>query len=263
MITGHGGNVQALARKLGCHVDEVTDMSSNLNPLGPPDGLEEFLIENITLIRSLFPADANLIVKSFCSYYGVRADRVIAGNKTTWLINTLPHALNTKQMLIMGPTYSDYKDACRMHGAAFSFCMATPDNRFAPDIDLLSSLLSNSGEKIDTIVICNPNNPTGTFIQKTTILDLLDRHPGVFFVVDESYLPFVDNADEISLVSEIRFANLIVLSSMSKIFCMPGLRTGFVCASPAVIDRFMAYTSPDPLIPWPRQPWFTCFKKNA
>jgi threonine-phosphate decarboxylase len=63
-------------------------------------------------------------------------------------------------------------------------------------------------------------------------------------VVDESYLPFVEGAENISLVGDDRFSNLIVLSSMSKIFRIPGLRTGFICADPGVIKAFMHYFQP-------------------
>ena len=244
MLTGHGGNIHQLAQRLGCPTDEISDMSSNLNPLGPPAGLETFLMQNTALIRSLPPVDAGPMVEAFCRYNGVEAGRVAAGNGTTWFITTLPQVLNTKHMLIMGPTYSEYKDACVMYGSDFSFCMAEPDTGFEPDMHLLSSILSRSEKTIDTVVICNPNNPTGALIDKNSIRDVADSHPGVFFVIDESYLPFVDNADAVSLVRENRYANLIVLSSMSKIFCMPGLRTGFVCASPWVIERFMMYYQP-------------------
>ena len=43
MIAGHGGNIYELARRLGCSPFEIEDVSSNVNPLGPPPGLSEFL----------------------------------------------------------------------------------------------------------------------------------------------------------------------------------------------------------------------------
>jgi threonine-phosphate decarboxylase len=62
--------------------------------------------------------------------------------------------------------------------------------------------------------------------------------------VDESYLPFVENAEEISLVSHTGYENLMVLSSMSKIFRIPGLRTGFLSAAPSLVERIMAFYQP-------------------
>jgi threonine-phosphate decarboxylase len=242
MITGHGGNVNALAERLGCSIDDIIDMSSNLNPLGPPPGLEAFLADNIGKIRSLPQADAREMINAFSRRYNVDAGRVIAGNGTTWFLYTLPLALKTRKMLILGPTYSDYRDGCVMHGVDYDYAMAGADTLFVPDLDRVSEMLAAGG--FDTMVICNPNNPTGAMVEKEAILGLVRDYPQVRFVVDESYLPFVDNAEAISLVGEDRFPNLMVLSSMSKIFRIPGLRTGFLCADPKVIDSFMHYSQP-------------------
>ena len=242
MITGHGGNVNALAERLGCSMDDIIDMSSNLNPLGPPPGLEAFLTENMGKIRSLPQADAREMVNAFSRRYNVDGGRVIAGNGTTWFLYTLPLALKTRKMLILGPTYSDYRDGCAMHNVPYDYAMATADTGFAPDLDGVARMLATGA--FDTMVICNPNNPTGAMVAKEAILGLVREHPQVRFVVDESYLPFVDHGETISLVSEAGFPNLMVLSSMSKIFRIPGLRTGFLCADPKVIDRFMHYYQP-------------------
>ncbi|ACN17622.1 putative histidinol-phosphate/aromatic aminotransferase and cobyric acid decarboxylase [Desulforapulum autotrophicum HRM2] len=242
MITGHGGNVNALAQRLGCTIDEIIDMSSNLNPLGPPPGLEAFLAANMARIRSLPQADAGGMVSAFAHRHNMDANRVMAGNGTTWFLYTLPLALATKKMLIFGPTYSDYRDGCAMHNIDYGYAMATVDNLFVPDFEAVSNMLATGG--FDTVVICNPNNPTGVLVEKQAILNLVQAYPEIRFVVDESYLPFVEDAENITLVGDDRFPNLIVLSSMSKIFRIPGLRTGFICADPRVIEGFMHYSQP-------------------
>lgn len=242
MITGHGGNVDALAKRVGCSIDEIIDMSSNLNPLGPPPGLEAFLGENMGRIRSLPQADAGDMVDAFSRCYNMDANRVIAGNGTTWFLYTLPLALKVKKMLIAGPSYSDYRDGCIMHNVAYDYAMASAENNFNIDMDKISAMLAT--KEFDTAVICNPNNPTGALVEKEAITELLELYPHIRFVIDESYLPFVDKAEKISLVGENRFPNLIVLSSMSKIFRIPGLRTGFLCGDPEVIEGFMHYYQP-------------------
>ncbi len=242
MITGHGGNVNALAQRLGCDTDDIIDMSSNLNPLGPPPGLEAFLGENMKQIRSLPQADAGEMVAAFARRHNIDAARVMAGNGTTWFLYTLPLALATKKMLILGPTYSDYRDGCAMHNIAYGYAMATVDNLFVPDFDAVAAMLDTGG--FDTAVICNPNNPTGVLVEKQVVIGLVKAYPGVRFVVDESYLPFAADGENVTLVAETRFPNLIVLSSMSKIFRIPGLRTGFVCADPGVIACFAHHYQP-------------------
>jgi threonine-phosphate decarboxylase len=122
--------------------------------------------------------------------------------------------------------------------------MARREKGFVPDLDLVAGLLEDPSQGIDTVIVCNPNNPTGVLLGRDELLSLVSDHPGVCFVVDESYLPFVDGAESISLVGETRFPNLLVLSSMSKIFSIPGLRTGFITAAPEIIHRFMASYQP-------------------
>ncbi|MBF0377143.1 MAG: aminotransferase class I/II-fold pyridoxal phosphate-dependent enzyme [Desulfamplus sp.] len=240
MIKGHGGNVHALAKQHNCSIDQIIDMSSNINPLGPPEGLEEFIVENIHLIRSLPLPDAADMTAAFSKYYKVPLNRVMAGNGTTWFIYTLPIALNSKKILIVGPTYSDYQDGCIMNQVTCEFCMTSEENNFQPDINKISEMAKSS----DTVIICNPNNPTGSLIPIDSIIELLKRHPATYFIIDESYLPFLQNAEKISLISQTSFPNLIVLSSMSKIFRIPGLRTGYLCADPDVIQKLMRYYQP-------------------
>jgi threonine-phosphate decarboxylase len=52
MLTGHGGNIYDIATRLGCMPSEITDMSSNVNPLGPPPGLVNFLQQNLNVITA-------------------------------------------------------------------------------------------------------------------------------------------------------------------------------------------------------------------
>jgi len=240
MIIGHGGNKKDLAKTVGCSVDDIIDMSSNLNPLEPPGNIEKVICDNLVKIRSLPEPDAGTMGKGFAKFHGIDQNRVVAGNGTTWFIYTIPRAIGSKKVLIAGPTYSDYKDACIMHGVAFEHCISDESNKFDPDIDEISQM---AGEA-DTVFICNPNNPTGSLILREKLIYLIQKHENTVFIIDESYLPFVDQADEYSLVSNIEYKNLIVLSSMSKIFRIPGLRTGFLSAGHSLADKIMAHYQP-------------------
>jgi threonine-phosphate decarboxylase len=245
MIIGHGGNIKDLAETLSCSADDIVDMSSNLNPLGPPETLERVICDNLFRIRSLPEPDALTIRKGFAQFHGLDHNRVVAGNGTTWFIYTIPRALGSKKVLIVGPTYSDYKDACLMHNIDFHHCLAkAPDlsetGAFEPDIDAISRMADDA----DTVFVCNPNNPTGSLVPREGLEYLIQKHGDTIFIVDESYLPFVENAEEISLVSHTGYENLMVLSSMSKIFRIPGLRTGFLSASPSLVERIMAFYQP-------------------
>ncbi|MCP3941810.1 MAG: pyridoxal phosphate-dependent class II aminotransferase [Desulfobacteraceae bacterium] len=240
MIQGHGGNKNKLAGQLGCPVEDIIDMSSNLNPLGPPENIHDLIKEKLSAIHSLPEPDAASMANGFASYHGIDSNNVIAGNGTTFFIYTIPKALGAKKVGIIGPTYSDYKDACTMHGVEYIHCLAQREQKFQLDINEISA----TAEVCDLIFCCNPNNPTGVLIPKDEIAYLIKKHRKTCFVVDESYLPFVDNAMDLSFVSDTHHPNLLVLSSMSKIFRIPGLRTGFLSGDPGLIDQLMEYYQP-------------------
>lgn len=240
MIQGHGGNKIGLAKTLGCPLEEIIDMSSNLNPLGPPESILACIREKLTAIQALPEPDAASMCQRFALYHGIDPKGVMAGNGTTWFIYTIPRALDVKRVVIAGPSYSDYQDACTMHQIEYVHCLARKEQNFQWDMDRISE---QAGEA-DLVFICNPNNPTGTLIPRETLVELVLKHPATCFVVDESYLPFVENAVGNSLVTQTQYANLMVLSSMSKIFTIPGLRTGFCSGPPALLEQVMAYYQP-------------------
>lgn len=241
MIDGHGGNVWRLAAEMGCSPSEITDMSSNVNPLGPPDGLLDLLKEKIDAVLSLPEADAGSAVRAFAERHGLPPEQVIAGNGTTQLIHTIPLALQSRKALIVGPTYADYVDACRMHDIPFDFFMTTKGDAFQPALDRLTAAAWDA----DTVFICNPNNPTGVLIPAAKLTELCRAAPESCFIIDESYLPFARDGEAHSMMGR-DLPNLMVLNSMSKIFRVPGLRIGFLTSANDDLIRKMARYA----LPW-------------
>ncbi|MDY6906262.1 MAG: aminotransferase class I/II-fold pyridoxal phosphate-dependent enzyme [Thermodesulfobacteriota bacterium] len=242
MIHGHGGNIYELARRIGCNPSDIVDMSSNMNPLGPPPGLTAFLQASLDRITALPEVDAVGIRTAFCEKYGVQTDRVIAGNGTTQFIYSIPLAFGSRHALILAPAYADYADACRMHGVGLSFLTTGPETGFSCSADQILSAVDNTGA--DLVFICNPNNPTGVFMSVEIIKTVCAARPDVVFVIDESYLPFVEGDTPKGVMHETQFDNIVVLHSMSKIFGIPGLRIGFAVASEHLIQRLEAYNLP-------------------
>jgi len=233
MIGGHGGNIYELARRLGCDPAEILDLSSNVNPLGPPEGLCDHLAQHIAVVSALPEVDNQGIIRCYAERLGIGADWVIAGNGTTQFIYSIPAVLRVKRALIVGPTYSDYADACRLQGAACEFVLSREPEAFRPDLGRIEEAAGSA----DALFICNPNNPTGALIPGDQLQRLCLRLPQVRFIVDESYLPFVAQGESHSLVRS-GIDNLLVLLSISKIYRIPGLRVGFLVAAPATIAAF-------------------------
>jgi threonine-phosphate decarboxylase len=230
MIRGHGGNIYALAKALGCRPEAIIDMSSNVNPFGPPPGLLTHLKERLLRIGALPEVDARSAVERFAHHCGLPAMQVAIASGTTQLIYQLPRALKTKRALIIGPTYADYRDGCARHRVESVLCLAGQENSFHPDVNAFRADLKD----FDTVYVCNPNNPTGTLIGRQTLADLCREFPATRFIVDESYLPFVQGREEVTLVRD-RPPNALVLHSMSKIFRIPGLRIGFAIGEAEII----------------------------
>lgn len=240
MTFGHGGNIHAVARQMNCNPSEILDMSSNINPLGPPPGLIEFLRANLEAVTRLPEVDGKQTAERFAAYLGVNSNRVLAGNGTTQFIYAIPGVLKSKKALIVGPTYSDYADACATNLTACKVLLTRESEAFVPDFDRLQ----DSVPQFDTVFICNPNNPTGVLIPYDKLHRLCRSCPQSTFIIDESYMSFVSNAEQESMLHS-GLDNVIVLLSISKIFGIPGLRIGFIIAATTHIQKFR-----QALLPW-------------
>jgi threonine-phosphate decarboxylase len=239
MLRGHGGNRIELAANLGCSQREIIDMSSNINPLGPPPGLIQYLKDHVDAV-SLFPeVDSKKMTGLFAEYHRLDSKRVLAGNGTTQMIYSIPQVLEIGKALIVGPTYSDYADACHLQNVKTTFVLAEASQDFQVSIRQIEMHLDNT----DVVFICNPNNPTGSLISTDEIDSLCRYYPDTYFVIDESYLPFVPQEAALSL-RQLDYANLIILSSISKIFAIPGLRIGFVISAAEIIEKFKRFLQP-------------------
>ena len=240
MIHGHGGNINEVARQLNCSPSEIIDMSSNINPLGPPPGLVQHLKSNLDAITRLPEVDAGETVKQFGDFIGVDSQCLLAGNGTTQFIYALPRILETRKALVVGPTYADYGDTCRLLGIQCSFHMANESDEFIPRLGQIEKKLA----AVDTVFICNPNNPTGALIPLDDLRNLCRSHPQVNFIIDESYLDFVPDAENQTMLNS-GLDNVMVLLSVSKIFKAPGLRIGFIATDASRIQKFKQY-----MLPW-------------
>ena len=239
MIDGHGGNIYDLAQRLGCQPSEIVDMSANVNPLGPMPELIAHLKANLSVIAALPEVNAGGIIQAFSRFHNVAPEQVMAGNGTTQLIYLIPRAMGTRKALVVGPTYSDYRDACAMNRVACEHLICRETDDFAPDMTAIEKRAAG----VDLVFLCNPNNPTGSMASRQAIESLCRALPQTLFVIDESYLPFARQPETISMITS-DLPNVMVLNSMSKAFRIPGLRIGFVKAPLFLLEKLTAYTLP-------------------
>lgn len=233
----HGGDILSMAKRLGCSVGDLIDLSSNLSPLGMVPGLREALVERLPEISFLPESGSETLVRLFAGKYGCSPQQVLAGNGTTEFIYAVPGSVQSRRALVVSPTYGDYQTACNWAGLAVDFFLLQAMDDFALDFNRLSARLTGG----ELVFLCNPNNPTGRVVASRELFDFILAHPASEFLVDESYLPFVN---EPSLAGFPLPANLFLLCSSSKIYGIPGLRLGFLVANEEKMARFAVRRKP-------------------
>lgn len=233
----HGGNIVATARALGCRVQELIDMSSNLTPLGMVPGLREVLDQGLEEVAFLPETESETLCQVFARKFALREQEVLAGNGTTEFIFALPHLFAGGRAIIVNPTYADYRLACTWAGVQATDFMLPGEQDFHLDLDRLAEQLRGG----ELVFICNPNNPTGAVTPTRDLHTFISSHPATFFLVDESYLPFTRHR---SLLRYELLPNLFVLFSSSKIYGIPGLRLGFLVAKAASLTAFTRQRKP-------------------
>jgi len=233
----HGGDILSMAKRLGCGVGDIIDLSSNLTPLGMVPGLREVLCERLQEISFLPESGSETLVRLFAEKYGCALRQVLAGNGTTEFIYAVPAGVQSRRALIVAPTYGDYQLASEWAGLTVDFFRLKEEEDFALDFNRLSTRLTGG----ELVFFCNPNNPTGRVVASRELLDFILAHPSSEFLIDESYLPFVN---EPSLAGFPLPANMFLLCSSSKIYGIPGLRLGFLVAHEEKMARFAAHRKP-------------------
>jgi threonine-phosphate decarboxylase len=97
--------------------------------------------------------------------------------------------------------------------------------------------LINACQGADALWLGNPNNPTGGLFAKEWLLEIAEKLPRKWIIVDEAFMPFVENRERFSLLSPWGRPNILVLLSLTKFYSLAGLRLGGVMAHPRVIAR--------------------------
>ncbi|MDR1962831.1 MAG: aminotransferase class I/II-fold pyridoxal phosphate-dependent enzyme [Planctomycetaceae bacterium] len=237
----HGGNVYFES----CNGADFLDLSASFNPLGFPPGVEDAVRNEIRFCNRYPDYRSVLLRESIADYEKVPADWIFCGNGSSDLIFRLPLCLKPRKALIWTPTFSDYERSLKSFGTEIQYHKLEENQNFECDESIVTTV---EKEPTDLIFLCNPNNPTGILTKREIIEKLLRycRTTKTFVVVDECFIDFTEQADEVTvkpLLSE--FDNLIILKAFTKIFALPGIRLGYsICNNKTLIDQ-LYYHGPD------------------
>ena len=223
----HGSDLEKIEKVYGIRKDEIVSFSANVNPLGVSPRLRDELANKIDAITTYPDREYTSLRKCIADYCRTDAENVIVGNGSTELISLFIQIEHPKKALVIGPTYSEYEREIALGGGTTLYYPLREKDNFRLDVE---DFLTHLNESIDLLVICNPNNPTSSCITKAGMRHILDacKQHDIYVMVDETYVEFADNMDEISAVSLTNdYNNIIILRGTSKFFAAPGLRLGY------------------------------------
>ena len=219
----HGSDLETIEEIYGIKKENIINFAANGNPLGISPRLKKSLCEHIDSIGSYPDREYTSLRKKIAEYVNAQTDDIIVGNGSTELISLFIQIKHPKKALIVGPTYSEYEREVSLGGGCSLYYRLEEENNFNIDIESLEKELDKD---VDLLVICNPNNPTSSAITRSDMRRILDicKKKGIFVMVDETYVEFVEDINQITSVSTKYYNNIIILRGISKFFAAPGLR---------------------------------------
>ncbi|MFH5835342.1 threonine-phosphate decarboxylase CobD [Proteiniclasticum sp. C24MP] len=213
----HGGDIYQ-------YKEEMTDFSANINPLGIPEHFSRILTKDLSSLTRYPDRHYRKLKASIRKYLQLDQEaHLVLGNGAIEVIYKTIQALPVRSVLIACPTFSEYERAARMAGIPVREEVLY-DGKGKLDVKALANLL----EEKDLVIVCNPNNPTGTLTSKEELLVLgkLIQEKQGYLLVDETFIEFTKDYPETS-VMDAKEGNFIIIRALTKYFGMPGIRLGY------------------------------------
>ena len=227
MIKGHGDD----AYQYGCQA--AVNFSSNVYYNVDLSGLKDHLAHHLDLIGSYPEPEPFGLEKELADRNRLLPDEVCVTNGATEAIYLIAQAFRQSVSAVLQPTFSEYADACRMHGHRLVPLYQLPDARCGYQLQ----------EEVQLLWLCNPNNPTGQVVEKSWLCQLLEQNPQVLFIIDQSYEYFTLHP-LFTPEEALRYPHLVLLHSMTKRYAIPGLRLGYVTGHVRMLERLRSQRMP-------------------
>lgn len=207
----------------------MADFCYLVNPYFPPQKLMDEMKASFEPLLTGYPSGMKVNGLLAAKNFGVHREHILMGNGASELINCLMGKLSGKVGFIR-PTFEEYPNR-RGDRPREVF---TPDNEnFAYGADELTAFFAGKG--IESLVLVNPDNPSGNYIGKKELLRLISwcAKESIRIIVDESFADFADEEDATLISEEIMeaYPNLVIIKSISKSYGVPGIRLGVMASS--------------------------------
>lgn len=210
-------------------------LSSNESPWAPPQSVVDAIAQasgKLNRYPDFYKVD---LVQSLATHYGIPDEQIAVDNGSGTLLQDVVRIVADQgdEVVFGTPSFAAYEIDVLLAGAQ---PVKIPlDASWTYDLDAIAEAI---GPKTRLILLCNPNNPTGTFLTTERIRAFMRRVPDdVLVVVDEAYHEFVNlEPQEASLALLEEFDNIMILRTFSKAFGLAGMRIGYCFSAPETID---------------------------
>lgn len=228
MVIEHGGNVAVLAERLGYPLGDCLDFSANINPLGLSTSLKTGLVASLDKLVHYPDPDYRRARQLLADHHEQALEQVLLANGAVEIFYDLARVLRPRRVLTLSPTFMEYEKAFSQQGAKMCYHVLEAPSYTWEFAGLLPSLLEL--EEGDVVIICNPNNPTGSLVEQKELYHLasylLERKIGL--IIDEAFLDFIVDEKNYSFIPYLKsFPNVLVVRSLTKFYAIPGLRLGY------------------------------------
>ena len=223
----HGSDIEKICNYYNLKKENIVKFGANVNPLGLSPKAGRAIAEHVDILSSYPDREYTSLRNTISSYCNIPADFILPGNGSSELISLLIQERAPKHTLILGPTYSEYSRELSFSGSTQEYYHLQESNDFEPDIPDLCRKLEQG---YDFLILCNPNNPTSSAITQEELRRLIGfcAEKNIFVMIDETYVEFAPDINEITAVSLTReFTNLMILRGVSKFYAAPGMRLGY------------------------------------
>ena len=232
LLAGKEEKLEKMQKRFGGYwrYPKLIDFCYLVNPYFPNKKLVSEMQTNFERLLGEYPSGMGVNSLIAAKIFGLHASQVIVGNGAAELIKSLMERF-TGRLGMAFPTFQEYPNR-KAQTDVVPYFVTNDEFRYTAK-DLMDFY---EDKDIEVLALINPDNPSGNYIRREDVLKLSEwcEKKNIRFVVDESFVDFVDEEETTTLLdAEILKANpnLIVVKSISKSYGVPGLRLGVLASS--------------------------------
>lgn len=228
-----GKPIEELERELG--LKDIIKLASNENPLGPSPKAMKAITEQLPQVYLYPDASHYRLRAALAERNGVDMEEVFVGNGSEEVFSLLirSYCLPGDNTVSCGAAFLAYRVCSQVHGVQYREPALTKDA--AAEIEEMLRLID---DRTRIVFLPNPNNPTGTYINRELLKKTLDalKDRNVIVLLDYAYKEYARAKDLPAPLEFYRdYPNLIVTGTFSKIYGLGGLRVGYAIAHPDLL----------------------------